>query len=736
MMKKVKMTTTTRSSFSELWREIFSPGSTVGSTVAGGFTAEHIAMRQKLAIRVLQDFFHKSKNAEDEEDETVNQLEAALYELDSSDTYDVDLDTTDTDTSDEERLCLYYRLSAIAKGLVRTPGLSIAESLGQDTRNPEGLRPAQEMRIMPLIGRSSRAGESNGNGGQGQALDEIMDLVRAINFVMDAVICDVTFLQKHLTNAAESDPFLRGLLGIMDRCYGTNRDTSSTGSYESKMKRMEQKQPRLHLLRQDYLMNAKDTTRSRNYNQVEINTIAVAFAGMSQTLAEITNATGGEGDESDAARKKFFKAADGYARGLAAAHEAYARRFAQEFQFQDEDAVGAEHGKEEDERSPAVCFLCFENDTLEMDQRRIQQSLKTLFDVPSFFAVLPGDGEGDVADEGALGLAGTEQEVRDDQEIINVQGTTLHLDSYSRLWINHRHVAVVYWHTSFAPENTHSKARELIERSAAIKVPTVPAQLAGTKKIQQCLADEETLMRFLRGYTSSSETREENKETKADNSQLLALARRILDVTATQYDLEEQIETCLSPDADGERARALIGSVYANPEKWLLKPQREGGGNNLFGQDMLDYIKSRGAAASSVSETENAKQNGGAESHAATTTTCPTTNDENYYILMKKIETIPEPNVLFLTDEGASFKADAVTEVGLFSVFFRDPEDIKLEEDSTNSLNKKHFVPPQGEINEMVGIFQRAKRSSSDEGGICAGHGFLDLMDLEEMKPG
>ena len=40
--------------------------------------------------------------------------------------------------------------------------------------------------------------------------------------------------------------------------------------------------------------------------------------------------------------------------------------------------------------------------------------------------------------------------------------------------------------------------RELIERSSAVKVPTVASQLVGTKKVQEALSHRETLIRFLK----------------------------------------------------------------------------------------------------------------------------------------------------------------------------------------------------------------------------------------------
>lgn len=94
----------------------------------------------------------------------------------------------------------------------------------------------------------------------------------------------------------------------------------------------------------------------------------------------------------------------------------------------------------------------------------------------------------------------------------------------------------------------------LIERSTAIKCPSIYYHLAGTKKVQQALARPEMLKRFV-----------------SDDSKI---------------SLIEGIFTGLYSLDMNEEGEAAVKMVLDNPEKYVLKPQREGGGNNVYGSDI------------------------------------------------------------------------------------------------------------------------------------------------------
>ena len=75
------------------------------------------------------------------------------------------------------------------------------------------------------------------------------------------------------------------------------------------------------------------------------------------------------------------------------------------------------------------------------------------------------------------------------------------IETDSRLIVDDQEVAVVYFRSGYAPEQypgeAEWRAREVIEKSRAIKCPTIAYQLAGTKKVQQMLAEDGCLERFL-----------------------------------------------------------------------------------------------------------------------------------------------------------------------------------------------------------------------------------------------
>jgi len=141
-------------------------------------------------------------------------------------------------------------------------------------------------------------------------------------------------------------------------------------------------------------------------------------------------------------------------------------------------------------------------------------------------------------------------------------------------------VSVVYYRAGYTPEDYEWEegknesngegevggragpgweVREMIERSEAIKCPTIGYQLAGTKRIQQVLSMEGQLEKFL--------TPEESK-----------LLRKTF---AKQYSLG----TLSSPECPPP-----ISSAIADGSHWVLKPQREGGGNNKFGAELSNFL--------------------------------------------------------------------------------------------------------------------------------------------------
>lgn len=130
-------------------------------------------------------------------------------------------------------------------------------------------------------------------------------------------------------------------------------------------------------------------------------------------------------------------------------------------------------------------------------------------------------------------------------------------------------VSVAYYRAGYTPDDypTESEwaARLLIERSFAIKCPSIGQHLAGTKKVQQVLAAPAMLARFV------------NPEQAAVLSSCFA----------GLHGLDE------TGGAEVERA---VRAALDSPEAYVLKPQREGGGNNLYGEEMATALSEMPAA--------------------------------------------------------------------------------------------------------------------------------------------
>lgn len=124
-------------------------------------------------------------------------------------------------------------------------------------------------------------------------------------------------------------------------------------------------------------------------------------------------------------------------------------------------------------------------------------------------------------------------------------------------------MAVIYFRAGYEPDHYPTQgewdARYLMETSLAIKCPSIQYHLAGTKKVQQALAQPSVLERFIN----------DPEEIKAVGKIFTGL-----------YSLD-----------DNEVGNANYEMALRTPEKFVLKPQREGGGNNVYGVDIPDALK-------------------------------------------------------------------------------------------------------------------------------------------------
>ena len=137
-------------------------------------------------------------------------------------------------------------------------------------------------------------------------------------------------------------------------------------------------------------------------------------------------------------------------------------------------------------------------------------------------------------------------------------------------------ISTVYFRSGYMPndypEPKYYKTRFLLERSKAIKCPSIALQLAGGKKVQEVLTRPGVLERFLtdKKYGEQVIGEDEIKELRKSFMGMWGL-----DVS----------EDMLTPDVTAlESGQEEFGVLKAREKalSLVLKPQREGGGNNVY----------------------------------------------------------------------------------------------------------------------------------------------------------
>lgn len=211
-------------------------------------------------------------------------------------------------------------------------------------------------------------------------------------------------------------------------------------------------------------------------------------------------------------------------------------------------------------------------------------------------------------------------------------------------------VSVVYYRSGYAPTDYTSdktwEARYHLENNLAIKCPSILTQLAGTKKVQQILTNRDVLTSVLPNLSDDQLEKIESTFVKI-------------------YPLDDS--------EDGKTAQSLIKTT---PENFVLKPQREGGGNNVYKEDIPGFLDKLDR------------------------------KDWGAYILMELISPPTHRNKLLRNNE--IFEEDIISELGVFGTILFDATsgDIKYNENS--------------------GFLLRSKFSTSNEGGVAAGFGCVD----------
>lgn len=393
----------------------------------------------------------------------------------------------------------------------------------------------------------------------------------------------------------------------------------------------------LGLFRSDYMVhiNPEGSDKQLQIKQVEFNTIASSFGGLSWEVAALHKYLLSVDAYPDTGERILLpealrdsKSVPGLASGLAAAHNSY--------------NSPADSGSLEDWTHDRKCVLFIVQDPERnvFDQRHLEYMLLANFNIRSFRVPFDRIQE---------------------QTKLSGNRNLLYIPPHSpkKPW----EVTTVYLRAGYSPDEykteKHWESRLLLERSRAIKCPSVLTQLAGAKKVQQVLATPGSP--HLRWFLCDGEK-----------------AAAVQQTFAPIYPMD---------DTEAGRDAKVLATNPETASRYVLKPQREGGGNNVYRRKIPEFLKSL------------------PESHWPA------------WILMEMIEPPALKNAILRN--GEIQEGGVIGELGVYGVCLW----------TTGQGSEK------GQIleNREAGYLLRTKGDTSEEGGVAAGFGAVDSCCLVNL---
>jgi len=440
---------------------------------------------------------------------------------------------------------------------------------------------------------------------------------------------DSAWLQKHLQEVCETDDFTKRLVEIQ-------KAVDEEGDLQPL---------RLGILRSDYMLHDPAEIGKEGlptFLQVELNTIASSFGCLSAQVAKLHQHLIGRFSESVEGDSGAAHFVEGHITEITNVNTRKRKSVDGHMNWQDcqpenptlsklPSALAAAHAKYQPHQSsqkPIIVFVVQDGETNVMDQRLLEFRLWETHSIP--------------VQRMSLGEINRRGSLVGEHRCLMIDGVA--------------EVAVVYFRAGYTPNDYLSEAewqaRLLIERSYAIKCPNIGYHLAGTKKVQQVLTKNEELSRFLSA-----------DECAAVSSTFAKLFS-------------------FGSDA-GEETRAAVEDCLQNSELYVLKPQREGGGNNLYGEELVAKLQTDNAA------------------------------ELQEYVLMERF--FPKAQKGLLLREGELLSGMVISELGIYSTFLGNKDEVC--------------------VNEYAGYLLRTKFKDVNEGGVAAGFAVLSSPILVSLEP-
>jgi glutathione synthase len=494
------------------------------------------------------------------------------------------------------------------------------------------------------------------------AFQRAVFLAPHFNVLVDRISRDADFLRETLGGSvAAADPFTAQLLRLYNRIYTGAQANAAACSAD-----------RLGIQRSDYMLHKSPsfaTSSEPNYEikQVELNTIASSFGGLSCQVAQLHAYLIGRFaqagmDASSEALRNFLETnrkavlpggeaaecdeADGVPvnpslERLPAALAVAVRRYQERF------GSGKDTSSQTTKNGLVVLFVVQEGETNTVDQRLLEFRLFQNHGIPVI----------------RKSLRQLHAEAHVDPETGALKIKSPNIDGIAP------EVAVVYYRAGYAPTDYSSddsscvewQARERLECSRATKCPSLGYHLAGTKKVQQQLARPGVLERFLLDVASND-------------------VQAMRQAFAGLYSLGE--------DAIEEDFAAVKDVLLADGQgRYVLKPQREGGGYNYYGEKLAQKLRENVV----LSEHDDKKVKLGGKL--------------GEFILMERLFP-PKQQAILLRAGKIEGSGETISELGCFGTVVASPE---------------------GQIvhNEYAGFLLRTKFSNVDEGGVASGFATL-----------
>lgn len=448
-------------------------------------------------------------------------------------------------------------------------------------------------------------------------------LAPLFNELVELVSRDAAFLEETLGGAvADSDPFTAHLLTLYKDIYIQRKNEHALAA------------DRLGIFRSDYML------QNGQVKQIELNTVAASFASLSTQVAgfhrfileRCAHDPGVAGFIKEQA-SKVLRGANAEEKPIVPENSALER-----LPLAMKTVVERYRQRFNTDKQLCVLFVVQDSERNTVDQRLLEFRLWTDHKIPVL----------------RRSLTALHTELQEENGFLMLKDGTTEYE-----------VALVYFRAGYAPTDYGDMtlscpewmARRRLEESRATKCPCLSYHLAGTKKVQQALARPGVVERYAPAEAATA----------------------LRQAFAGLYSLEDVTNQDL----------AVVKSILKDAteaEKYVLKPQREGGGYNFYGKHLLEKVKAH--VTVDGDEVKLGRELG-------------------EYILMERLFP-PEQTAVLLRAGKVEGTGETVSELGIYGTYLVAGDD-----------NNKELW------NEYAGFLLRTKFANVDEGGVASGFATL-----------